>query len=69
MTEKTSMVDSVEMVVTDHNGKIKNVRVIKGGKEFVPNNFYLKLINSGHIKPTEWKIPLLFGIWKAVKES
>jgi hypothetical protein len=63
---------SFEVVVRDAEGKIKTTRYVKPFGplrfEFVPNEFYLKLINSGRLQPNTWKVPFLFGSWTASKE-
>jgi hypothetical protein len=73
MLESTSMADSLGLVVRDSNGRIKTTRYIKphawGDTEFIPNKFYLSLINSGHIQPNTWKIPFLFGSWTVKKRQ
>jgi hypothetical protein len=72
MNESSTLADSLSMVVTRADGTIKDTRFVKqrfGYKwEFLPNQTYLSLINQGRIQPNTWKVPFLFGTWKATKE-
>lgn len=69
----SQIADSLSIVITGANGKIKNVRFIKPfgnfSFEFKANSLYINLINKGHIKPNTWKIPFVFGIWLVNKKE
>jgi hypothetical protein len=71
MMENLSRVDSLAVVVTGADGKIKNTRFTKTilglSVEFKPKKLYISLINSGRIVPNTWKIPFLFGSWSVYK--
>lgn len=73
MLEQSTLTESFGAVVFDSNGKVKDTRYVKAFGpvrfEFLPNALYLKLINSGRIQPNTWKVPFLFGYWKAYKET
>lgn len=73
MLNRTSLTESFGAVVFDSAGKVKDTRFVKAHFgvrfEFIPNRFYLTLINSGRIQPNTWKVPFLFGTWKAYKET
>lgn len=73
MQESSQVVDFFAAVVTGPDGKVKTTRFVKplwGYRfEFLPNQFYISLINKGTIQPNTWKIPFLFGKWTANKEQ
>lgn len=67
MLDSAQVIDSFGAVVTGPDGRVKTTRFVKhlwGHQfEFLPNQFYISLINKGAIQPNTWKIPFLFGRW------
>lgn len=71
--DRSTLGDSLGVVVTGPDGLIKDLRFVKSlfgvRFEFVPNERYLSLINSGRLQPNTWKVPFLFGAWTASKDN
>jgi predicted 3-demethylubiquinone-9 3-methyltransferase (glyoxalase superfamily) len=70
MNETSNLFNSLAVVARDCNGRIKDLRFVtsKFGKtwQFIPNNLYKRLVNSGDIAPLEFKIPFIFGSWSVI---
>lgn len=67
--EQYESTDSLEIVVKDSEGQLKEIRFVKktktGSKEFIPNILFYKILKTLGSKP-----PMVFplGRWKTYKE-